>query len=187
MSNIGETICGPGAIAVLKHLAMVVRGLEGDVVEVGVYKGGSALMLSKELPDDKLYLFDTFDGMPEANIELDNFHRKGDFGDTSFEWVSELFAGNPNVSVYRGCFPRDNSEVLEGKKFKLVHLDVDIYSSYKECLAYFHNKMVPQGIMVFDDYNAPSCLGAKKAIDEYVAEHGLQLSQGGDCQTFIVY
>lgn len=76
---------------------------------------------------------------------------------------------------------------MSGKKIKFLHLDVDIYDSYKNCLNFFHEKMIKGGIMVFDDYNANTCLGAKKAVDEFVKLHKIELINGGDGQTYILY
>jgi O-methyltransferase len=186
MTEIGQTICGANAIQSLLRLAEFVKEMKGDVAEVGVFAGGSAMLLREVLPDDNIYLFDTFEGLPSTN-EFDNYVKKGDFGDTSFEGVCALFSEFPNVSVYKGCFPEQNSQVVVDKKFKLVHLDVDTYQSHVDCLKFFHNKMMPKGVIVFDDYTAPTCLGAKIAIDEYAQEHGLYIHFGGDHQAYIVY
>jgi O-methyltransferase len=184
MVKIGGTICGADALNNLVRLMESIKDLNGDVAEVGVYKGGSALLISRTLINDRIFLFDTFEGMPESN-ENDNYHKKGDFNDTSYEEVVKLFSENKNIFVYKGCFPRENSEIISDKKFKLVHLDVDIYDSYKECLDFFYDKMVTGGIMVFDDYSASSCLGAKKAVDEFIIKHNLVLHKGGDSQYYI--
>lgn len=186
MVNIGETICGYLALETLKALANNVKNLNGDVVEVGVYKGGSALELSKILTNEEIYLFDTFEGIPDTN-ENDNHHKKGDFNDITYEDVVKLFENNGNVNVFKGIFPNENHEILSNKKFKFVHLDVDIYDSYVNCLNFFNDKMVKGGIIVFDDYNAGTCLGAKKAVDEFILLSGLQLNLGGDGQAYVVY
>lgn len=186
MELIGQTICGDNAMQSLETIANSVRQFEGDVAEVGVYKGGSAVLLNQILPYDNIYLFDTFEGLPPTG-DFDNYHKTGDFSDTSFKEVSAIFEPFPNVSVYKGCFPEENSEAIAGKKFKLVHLDVDTYQSHIECLEFFHDKMVPSGVIVFDDYTAPTCLGAKKAIDEYVEKHKMLIQKGGDHQVYIVY
>lgn len=186
MSNIGISICDGGALEKLNELLHKVKDMDGDVVEVGVYRGGSALEISKILNNDNIYLFDTFEGLPQTN-EHDNHHKKGDFNDTSYEQILELFKDNDNICIYKGVFPIENSEVLNDKKFKFVHLDVDIYDSYKNCLDFFHNKMVKGGIILFDDYNAGSCLGAKKAVDEFLLTNNLNLIIGNDCQAYIIY
>jgi O-methyltransferase len=186
MEGIGQTICGHNAMISLETLARSVQSIEGDVAEVGVYKGGSAVLLKRTLPEDNIYLFDTFEGIPSAG-DFDNLHKAGDFSDTSFEQVSAVFADFFNVFVYKGCFPEHNSEVIADKKFKLVHLDVDTYQSHIDCLNFFHDKMVPSGVIVFDDYAAPTCLGARKAIDEFAAEKGMEIHPGGDYQAYFVY
>ena len=53
--------------------------------------------------------------------------------------------------------------------FKLVHLDVDIYESYKNALEFFYPRMVRNGVIVMDDYGSKFCLGAKKAIDRFMS------------------
>lgn len=185
--NIGQSICGAWALETLRRLAIDCNQLpEGDVAEVGVYKGGSARMLADFMPECTIYLFDTFDGMPQTN-EFDNMHRKGDFADTSFELVCQLFLDSPNVEVYKGCFPEQNSEIVVDKKFRLVHLDVDIYDSHVACLEFFQPRMVKGGVIVCDDYNAPTCHGAKKAIDEFAKKYNHTIIPGGDFQAYIVF
>lgn len=186
MGDIGTTICGNAALKKLIELSNGVKDIIGDVVEVGVYKGGSALELSKIFQHNDIYLFDTFEGLPKTN-EYDNHHKAGDFNDVSYEDVLKLFEHNDKVKVYKGIFPNQNSEVLINKKIKFLHLDVDIYESYVNCLNFFHDKMIKGGIMVFDDYNANTCLGAKKAVDEFIEQHKLELNLGGDGQSYIIY
>jgi predicted O-methyltransferase YrrM len=186
MTQFGETICSAEVIQQLNYLLTSVKDLKGSVAEIGVYKGGTALVIANMLPNDDIYLYDTFEGMPEV-CEFDNTHKKGDFNDTSFIGVSNLFKDKKNVKVIKGIFPKENVDFLKDKKFKFVHLDVDIYESYKESLDFFHDKMIPGGVMLFDDYNAWTCLGSKKAIDEYVSKYNLKLHFGKDFQAYLLY
>ena len=81
---------------VLERLLRQTLSVPGDVFECGVYKGGTAALLRALLEEakssKKLYLFDTFEGMPETNPEED-LHRNGDFSDTSFEAVQSFVGG----------------------------------------------------------------------------------------------
>lgn len=131
---------------------------DGCFVEVGVYKGGSAWHLAQlsEQQDRSLYLFDTFTGIPYQD-EIDPA-KIGDFSDTTYEAVR---AALPDAFITVGIFPDSVNFELEPVAF--VHLDVDQYKSYKDAIAYLSPRMVPGGIMWFDDYCLP---GAKKAIDE---------------------
>lgn len=150
----------------LIRLLKLVEHLNGVVVEVGVYQGGSALILAQNTPS-LIYLFDTFSGMPHYNPEIDSQWKIGSFAEVSYDQILEEFKKYSNVSVYKGEFPKENSEVLNGQQIKFLHLDVDNYQSYKDCLEYFYHRMVVGGIMVFDDYNESCCPGANKAIDEF--------------------
>ena len=144
------------------------NSLEGDFAEVGVYKGGSAEIIAINKNENKnLYLFDTFEGMPEADVNVDNFHKKNDFNDTSYSDICLGLKCYKNVFIHKGIFPNEHSDKIKDKKFCLVHIDVDIYKSYIDCLSFFYPKIVDGGIIILDDYNAPNCKGAKLATDEF--------------------
>jgi O-methyltransferase len=146
---------------------MQVIAKEGDIAEVGVYKGGSGKLLSNVFKhtNKKIYLFDTFSGMPETDLQKD-WHRKGDFSETSVETVKYYLRDCENVLIYSGLFPR-SARNLEVKTFCLVHVDADIYKSVIDCCNFFYPKMVSGGILIFDDYGFITCPGAKIAVDEF--------------------
>jgi O-methyltransferase len=152
---------------VLYQLATNARLLSGNAAEVGVYRGGSARILTEVFSSagKTVNLFDTFAGMPKVNAELD-LHREGDFSDTSVEKVEMQLEGLGNYKLFQGLFP-DTGESVEGDTFCMVHVDVDIYQSVKDCCRFFYPKLAAGGIMVFDDYGEPSCPGAKRAVDEF--------------------
>jgi len=141
----------------------------GDIAEVGVYKGGTAKLIRNQLDLHRinwktLHLFDTFEGMPKVDPTKD-LHKEGDFKDTSLESVSD-FVGSENTLYYAGVFP-ETAWTLNNKEFCFVHIDCDIYSSVKACCEFFYERMPKGGIMVFDDYGAEGCPGAKRAVDEF--------------------
>ena len=153
----------------LRQQALQVASLEGEVAEVGVYKGGTAKILARAMPERMVHLFDTFEGMPETS-EFDvpkrrEGHKIGDFSDTSLESVNEFLMGC-NVHFWPGVFP-ESARLIPDTQFVLVHVDVDIYESTKAACEFFWPRLVVGGIMVFDDYNAPRCPGTNKAVDEF--------------------
>lgn len=149
--------------------------LDGAVAEVGVYKGGTSLYIL-ECTDKHLFVLDTFEGMPPTQaIDL---HRPKDFNDTSLEHVTNLLKAHSNFSIYKGVFPKQNAEYLAPYKFSVVHLDVDIYESTKECLEFFYPKMQSGGYIIFDDYTTPSCPGVKKAVDDFLQDKPEKLVSG---------
>jgi len=150
----------------LWQCAKQVITLDGDAAEVGVYRGGSARLLSEVLQGN-LHLFDTFEGMPETNPNID-VHNEGDFAKTSIEKVKTFVEAGPgSVYIYQGIFPETVEDFDEDITFKFVHIDVDIYKSTKEGFEFFYDKMISGGIMVCDDYGFKTCPGAKKAVDEF--------------------
>ena len=137
----------------------------------------SARLLSY-LTDNWVWLFDTFDGMPET--ALVDKHNKGDFNDTSFESVKAYLSDRNNVILIKGFFP-DTTKGINAE-FSFVHIDADIYQSTKDALEYFYPRLLPGGILMFDDYYWPLCPGVKLAIDEFLElhpeEHIINLTNG---------
>jgi len=151
------------------------RHLEGDFAECGVYKGGTAYLISLILKDNSnhqktLHLFDTFSGMPKSANEDKSHHKEGDYQDTSVEAVKDFLSDYSFVEFHPGLIP-DTFEAVTNKKFAFVHIDVDIYQSIKDCCEFFYERMTKGGIMIFDDYGFQGYeLAAKKAVDDFFIE-----------------
>jgi hypothetical protein len=163
-----KTLLRKEATFVIYQYAKQVCSLDGDVAEVGVYKGGSAKIIAGVFnkSNKSIHLFDTFSGMPAVSLETD-LHNQGDFMDTSLEEVKKFLQDFNNVFFYPGFFP-DTSHPIKDKKFCFVSVDVDIYQSVKDCCDFFYSKVVKGGIIVFDDYGHHiACPGVKKAVDEF--------------------
>ena len=163
----GRTVVSRDRCFVLYQLAKYAGSVEGDAAEIGVYKGGTASLISKALADTgkTVHLFDTFEGMPETDAGKD-VHRSGDFADTSLDAVKEFLDDCSNLRFYPGFFPESSAPICDFQ-FSLVHVDVDIYQSVLDCCEFFHPRMNKGGIIVFDDYGFPTCPGAKIAVDEF--------------------
>lgn len=152
----------------LYQLLKQVSNLEGEVAEVGVHRGRSAkvISLTSERFSKKVFLFDTFTGMPEVDPDRDNCYTKGAFSDTSLREVSNFLSECRNVTIYPGLFP-DTAEPIQNTCFSFVHVDVDIYQSVLDCCRFFYPRMVSRGIILFDDPGFADCSGAKIAVDEF--------------------
>ena len=149
------------------------KHLTGNAAEVGVYKGGSARLIAYILRDKNIFLFDTFEGMPEDDEmkkEIGAGHSAGDFFEEDlFDSVKDYLSDLPNCKFFQGYFP-DTALDLHDEQFSFVHLDADIYQSTKSGIEFFYPKLVSGGIIFFDDYNWIACPGVKKAIDEYFSD-----------------
>jgi hypothetical protein len=165
--NYGSSLVGTDKLLNLKDLVKSTSNLIGDVCEIGVYRGGTAKIISENIENSDLFLFDTFEGMPYYDPDNDKEWDVGTFGQTDYETVKSLFQSNQNVKVFKGVFPSETSHHVKDRVFKFVHLDVDNYQPYKECLEFFYERMVKGGIIIFDDYDCGCCPGANKAVDEF--------------------
>lgn len=134
----------------------------GSIVEVGAFRGGSSKFLAKNNPKRKVFVFDTFCGIPCDPGELDT-HIKGDFA-ADYGEVCTYLADCPNITVYSGIFPESMPNNMG--PVALAHIDVDMESSVRGCILALWPKVSCGGFLVFDDYNAEACKGLKRAVDE---------------------
>jgi O-methyltransferase len=146
--------------------------LQGDVVECGVFRGGTALLEAKivekyDTGKRPLHLFDSFEGMGTTTPGVDRF-QAGDFSRNSADAVAQLLSPYPFVQFHVGFMPQ-TFEGLPLERVSWAHIDVDIYQSVRECISFLYPRLVPSGFMVFDDYGFPSCPGARRAVDEAFA------------------
>lgn len=125
-------ITEPQRMYELWQLAKEVSHLEGDMLEVGSWRGGSGALIaiaSKAKENNtKVYLCDTFEGVVKAG-ELDNVYENQEHADTSDAIVYELIEKlnlKESVIVLKGIFPDDTAHHLENEKFKFCHIDVDV-------------------------------------------------------------
>lgn len=142
--------------------------LNGASAQVGVFRGGSARLISYATKGNKkpFFLFDTFEGMPKVDQSVD-LHEEGDFSNTSIEGVRNLFDDVSNAVFCKGRFP-ETAGPAQNEKFGFVYIDVDIYQSTKDSLEFFYPKMLPGGFIMFDDYMGKRTPGVKKALDEFL-------------------
>lgn len=157
-----------------------VRTIEGDIVECGVSIGHGALLfllLSEYLGVERTYYgFDSFEGFPDPSAEDGATPITGkDFWATPPETVLRVLRDGrvpdriirDRVRLVKGFFDKTLAS-YEGR-IALLHLDGDLYESYKVPLAAFYDKVAKGGIIMFDEYADPRWRGARKAIDEFFA------------------
>ena len=156
---------------------------EGCAAEVGVYKGGTSFLIGQHFKDRKVYMFDSFAGLPAVTTGVD-LHHVGDFNDVNFEAVKAL-CSEPCFEVRKGFFP-DTATGLDDVKFAFVHLDADLYQSTADGLKFFWPKMVPGGIFILDDFYWGHCPGVAKATDEFCAATGACAIPLPNCTAMII-
>jgi len=160
-------LVSPNDLVFLAKTAGSCLGLEGDMVEVGVYEGGTAKVISEVKGNKKLYLFDTFEGLQKCNPALDGLFTDGQYT-ASEEAVVGLLKDYKDVEVKKGWFP-DSAECLKEAKICFCHLDTDTYESTKGCLEFIYPRMVSKGIILIHDYPG-SFIGITKAVNEFFSD-----------------
>ena len=143
----------------------------GALIEVGVWRGGTAALIATQarnlgLPG-KVYACDTFSGVVKAGDE-DPYYSSGDHADTSRHSIEELFYQTcklDNIEILTGIFPEDTGHQVERLKFRLCHIDVDVYQSAKDVAEWIWERLVPGGMIVYDDYGFDTTPGVARYVD----------------------
>ena len=150
--------------------------LGGAILEVGVWRGGTGILMAKRAQlgavQDPVYLCDTFEGVVKAG-EHDTIYRGGEHSDTNRNIVEDLARklNVENVRILEGIFPDATADLVDpGVRFRLCHIDVDVYSSARDVMNWVWTRMVPGGIVVYDDYGFSACEGITRFVNEQVME-----------------
>jgi O-methyltransferase len=152
--------------------------LPGAIVECGV-------------SDRPLYLFDTFEGMPEPGAQdidytgLEAATRLGREAksDPRSGWCVASLA-DVSANLRSTGYPVDNIHYVQGRveqtipaaapaQIALLRLDTDWYESTYHELVHLYPRLVPGGVIIIDDYG--HWQGARRAVDEYLREHNIKL------------
>ena len=156
--------------------------VEGDIVECGVYKGGSAAalgwsMLKLDDSSRKLWLFDSFAGMPPAGDEDGELSHALEGTYVGSEELTRRLLGGVGVPRQRypivpGLFA-DTFPTVKAPPTALLHVDGDFYESVKLTLEKFYPALAPGGFVVLNDYGIYKA--AKTATDEFIEAYGLDI------------
>jgi hypothetical protein len=155
----------------LQSLANSVRHLPGSTAECGVFKGISSALICATLNgtyhDASHFGFDSFEGLPECGAN-DGAWYKGQLA-TPLEATQKHLAEFDFCRLIVGWIP-DTFRGLERESFRLVHVDVDLESPTRQSLEFFYPRATSGALFLFDDYGVHSCPGARKAVDEFMAD-----------------
>ena len=156
--------------------------IPGNIVQCGVCNGGSAAVAGhrvreRHLFDRKLFLFDSFKGLPPAS-EADGVRAQSFTGQCSGNQQSVELAlrianiDRSHVEIFPGWFAETFPHARTGQIALLV-IDADWYDSVKLVLHTFYDAVAPGGIIYIDDYGYWE--GCRKATDEFFAERHIEV------------
>jgi hypothetical protein len=173
------------------ELYRTARDVPGEIVECGVFKGASLLRFAmfREMFGDtdakRLIGFDTFGEFPVPEYEPDKERREAFVEEAGAESISKeqlsgVFdeKGIRNYDFVAGDVNDTLSEYLENHpelRISLLNIDVDVYGATKTILEQLYPRVVPGGVVLFDDYG--KFPGETKAVDEYFADKDPTLEQ----------
>ncbi len=139
--------------------------MQGDVVEVGVFKGKTARPLYEmsQRREQQLWLYDTFNGHPHPFIRRKKPYNGIGAHVPDAESMRKIYRDMPNANIIKGEFPYSADVLMTLIAF--AHVDVDSYESTTNTINHLKPLMTRKGIMYFDDYRKHD--GAKRAVHEH--------------------
>ncbi|MFF6910280.1 TylF/MycF/NovP-related O-methyltransferase [Streptomyces sp. NPDC012389] len=168
--------------------------IPGDIVECGVWRGGSMQACARTLlsvgeTERELYLFDTYEGMTPPTAE--DLRRDGRPAQELLDaqgkdrpiWavasLEDVQAGFENVP-----YPKERVHYVRGRvedtvpeqapeQIAILRLDTDWYASTKHELEHLYSRLVSGGVLLIDDYGYWQ--GSRQAVDEFLDKTGERL------------
>lgn len=169
--------------------------IEGEIVECGVWKGGSMMLVANRLISlnslgRNLFLFDTYEGMTEPT-EKDTTFNNNKAADlleqerrtTNNNWCYSSIE-EVKTNLFATGYDKNKINFIKGKveetlpcsqidKIALLRLDTDWYESTKHELETLYERLMIGGVLIIDDYGHWS--GAKKAVDDFFKERKIKI------------
>ncbi len=163
---------------------VVSENIPGDLVETGVWRGGSCvfmrgLLKALGVEDRIVWVADSFEGLPKPNErdypdDTGNKLHAMDVLSISLESVKDTFARygllDDQVKFLKGWF-RDTLPDAPIEELAVLRLDGDLYESTMDALNNLYDRVSPGGFTIIDDYGAyPAC---KKAVHHFREQRGI--------------
>ena len=167
------------------------QDISGDIVELGVARGGCAALMASVMFDKylcgriqrKLWLFDSYEGLPDPT----DMDFNSELGNGTGDHVRPLPKGSclgqldevKHLMFKKNDFPKERIEFVKGwfdktvpvtkkeiQEIAVLRIDGDWYESTKCCLENLYDKVISGGYIIVDDYQ--SCYGCRRAVDEFI-------------------
>lgn len=191
--------CRPYTLTTAERMYSLYKAVEytvkhkiiGDMVECGVWKGGSSMLMAYTLlkmneMKRKIYLYDTYEGMSKpsdfdisTNCDTSAVKKWTDHQREKTKW---LYASLEEVrnNLFSTGYPKEKLIFVKGKveetipnivpdKISILRLDTDWFESTYHELCYLFSKLAVNGVIIIDDYG--NWKGARQAVDKYFEEN----------------
>jgi O-methyltransferase len=160
------------------------RHVKGCIIECGVWRGGMSAAMAEVLGNNRnYYLFDSFEGLPEAKeidgeaaikwqndkespLYYENCKAETDYADKAMK-----ISGAKNYNLIKGWFSETLPEFDPKEEISILRLDGDWYDSTIDCLKFLYPKVAKGGLIIVDDYYAWD--GCSRAVHDYLSAQKL--------------
>lgn len=160
------------------------RGVAGDLIETGVWRGGAAIFMrgilkAHGVTDRRVYVADSFAGLPKPDPVAFPADRRSiahvyDDLRVSLDEVRENFRRYGLLDEQVRFLPGWFAETLSAApivRLAVLRLDGDMYGSTMSALNSLYPKLSVGGYVIVDDYGALA--GCRQAVEDYRRDHGL--------------
>lgn len=171
----GRAIMSPCEMQILADGLFATSFVEGDVAEVGVFRGGSAKIMLDYRYGRRVWLCDTFTGLPlpQPGFDSPSFHVgdfKANFEDVEnyLEQTAQPFDIRKDCVFVIGEFPKSMTSTVSEmamSKFSFVHLDMDLHDGTRDALNFFCTRLSVGGIIVCHDFTCSR--GVRDAVTSF--------------------
>ncbi len=173
-------------VYILCWAASKAKYLDGDFVECGVERGGSAMAVihyvNLRILPKKFYLLDTFCGLSEKYISEEEkklgvsaTEANAHYGyEECYENVKEIFKDFNNVEIIRGAVPETLPQV-KSEKVSFLSIDMNCTKPEIAAIEFFWDKMVSGAVTILDDYGWGGHINQKRAFDDFAFKKGVQV------------
>lgn len=163
---------------------VLTRGVPGDFIEAGAWRGGAtifmrAVLKARGITDRMVWVADSFEGLPEPDLEQYPADDGMDFSKidhfaVSVEQVKRNFDRygllDEQVRFLKGWF-KDSLPEAPIEKLAILRVDADLYESTMDALVHLYPKVSPGGYVIVDDYG---CFEAcAKSVHDFVDKYGI--------------
>lgn len=163
-----------------------INSIEGDIVECGVWRGGSSIFLSHLFQDKKVWCCDSYEGfqpLNEATYEFQGERHTPEFAQGAKGPLAISLEEVKNHFNTYGLGDEDRIQFVKGfinqtlpstpiNKISILRIDVDSYSATLDALDNLYDKVQSGGFIIFDDANLKE---SYEAIKEFMVRKNLPL------------
>ena len=159
-------------------------GIPGDLIETGVWRGGScifmrSILMAYGVSNRRIFVADSFKGLPKPDKKKYPQDSPDKLFTVSYLAVSRESVENnfakyglldKQVVFLEGWF-KDTLPTAPIEKLSVMRLDGDMYQSTMDVLTHLYPKLSIGGFCIIDDYGLPGC---RLAIDDFRKQQGVK-------------